>query len=119
MRHFRCCWCGREVDDVGDDVLSVDIAESRGPRLRLRWHSDPDCFDADPLCHELVAALTTHDETEAGGAKVALAYDNIRRRVLLDHGDARWFVDVRRDYDHSRLTLRGSGEAWGVRSSRW
>ena len=34
--------------------------------------------------------------------------------MVVERGDARLFVDVRRDYDNPRLTLRGSGEAWGV-----
>lgn len=39
MTAFRCCWCGGEVDAGGDGVVCVDIIETHGPRLRLRWHA--------------------------------------------------------------------------------
>lgn len=119
MSDFRCCWCGREVDAGGDDVVCVDIIETHGPRLRLRWHAEPECFAADALNEELVSSLTAFDGTPHGGERVALAYEAIRRRVVAEYGNALQFIDVRRDLDHPRLTLRGSGEAWGVRSSRW
>jgi hypothetical protein len=99
-------------------MLSVRIVEDGGPVMALRWHMSPTpCYDLDVLHHELAAAIGL--DGPAGADAVREAMTSIRDRAAA-RGDAvlRRTLDIRRDLDDPRYTLRGPGDAWGQKSAR-
>lgn len=115
---WACALCSEDVPAFGDSMLTVRIVEDDGPAMALRWHVRPTpCYDLDGLHHELAAAIGL--DGQAGADAVREAMTSIRERAAA-RGDAvlRRTLDIRRDLDDPRYTLRGPGDAWGLKSER-
>ena len=115
---WLCCLCGLDVPAHGSTQLTVRIVEEDGPAIALRWHVSPTpCHDLDTLHHELAAAIDV--EGPAGADAVHGVMTSIRERAAERGADAlRRTLDIRRDLGDPRYTLRGSGDAWGLKSAR-
>ena len=115
----ECCWCARPVDRTGDKVFVLTVSERFGAATSLRWHWNPgDCFELDPLHHEMAAAFEVGDPQERAAA-VARSLAAIRERAA-ERGEAhlRAAVDVKRDTATPGLTLRAPGLNWGRLTER-
>lgn len=117
----RCCLCGEPVvlHDTRE-TFTLNVGEpSGGPVAVLRWHHARGCAERDPLHLEIAEASNLPDGGE-GDLIVAAVYLRILDRLGAEHGPdvLRAAVDIRRDVDDVRVTLRGPGLLWGRRSDR-
>jgi hypothetical protein len=118
----RCCFCFALLPPVIEadsrEVLEVAIVGlAAGSRVLLRWCMP--CAEADPMHLDLAAALGLPDG-EDGDLEVARAHIALVDRIAEQRGanGLRACVDVRRDNDDPRVTLRGDGLEWGRLSAR-
>ena len=115
-----CCFCGRPTPRHNPrETFTLNLGQDRGPRVVLCWHHAGGCAVSDPLCTAIAEADALPD-AEAGDLQIAAVYLRLLDRLASEHGAEvlRAAVDVRRDADDPRVTLRGPGLLWGRRSAR-
>lgn len=112
MSLHRCCLCHEPVAHNGPGVIAMNMHEDTG-RIITRWCRD--CFVNDPTTTEFAVGDAEEDDT-----RVSIAYLAMCDRIFASRGERvlRECIDVRRDLESSKLTLRGPGAAWGRRSPR-
>ena len=115
---WLCAYCGEDVPAFGDTMLTVRILEADGPMVALRWHvTATPCHELDGLHLKLAEAVELHGQ--AGADAVRDAMSAIRARAAARGVDClRRTLDIRRDLTDHRFTLRGPGDAWGLKVAR-
>lgn len=111
-----CALCFARVVHDGPSVLVLHIVEPKCA-VTLRWCIT--CAGIDPLNAQLAEAEGQEPIAEADDDPLANAYDAILDRALARGANVlRGVVDVRRDLNDPRRTMRGAGLLWGRPSVR-
>lgn len=113
----RCALCFETVPYDGPTILRIALDEP-ACAVTLRWHIA--CATTDPLSAEFAEAV--HAEKPAAGEDDPLT--DVYRRIVARAAESedvdrlRGVVDVRRDIDDPRRTMRGPGLLWGLPAAR-
>lgn len=111
---FLCALCFARVAHDGPTVLALHMIEPKCA-VTLRWCLA--CAGVDPLNAQLAEA--ERQPPTPDGDPVADAYEAVVARAAGQGDDTlRAVVDVRRDLDDPRRTLRGAGLLWGRPAAR-